>query len=243
MSINEFLKWRIKSGMLKTIAGGGMRKFKAQTEDDKPHLQIKPPLSPVPLSFGSCSSKQRFNIPRLGIASAGLWTRWEGDNSAHQFAHLRVRPWRFTEFDAGPLRHHLKVIRNPGKSKICFWNPESWALESEIHPKRSIIPLTIGIWNFSSTEKESRFHYLESRIQVTAIGRLHDDVILPLRPESFRVLLSCANLGFCYRITKFKYERKTKGILVIVVKWRHHANGDLSHKIWALESNKLNDIG
>ena len=67
--------------MLKTVAGRGMRKFKAQTEDNKPHLQIKPPLSPVPLSFGSCYSKQRFNIPRLGIASAGLWTRWEGDNS------------------------------------------------------------------------------------------------------------------------------------------------------------------
>ena len=143
--------------MLKTIAGREMRKLKAQTEDDKPHVQIKPPLSPVPLSFGSCtgknngfpfldilgylnnthknpkiwqsetspnqgipnqvprlglvslfqiwdfcgyslntlkypkmgiryfflccSSKQRFNIPRSAIVSAGPWTRWEGDNS------------------------------------------------------------------------------------------------------------------------------------------------------------------
>ena len=37
-------------------------------------------------------------------------------------------------------------------------------------------------------------------------------VILLLQPESFRVLLSCANQGFCYLIlggiTKFKYERK-----------------------------------
>ena len=44
------------------------------------------------------------------------------------------------------------------------------------------------------------------------IGHLHDDIILPLRPESFRILLSCANQGFCYSnltgITKFKYERK-----------------------------------
>ena len=72
--------------MLKTIAGRGMRKSK----DDKPHVKIKPPLSPIPLSFGSCSSKQRFNIPRLAIASARLWTRWGGDNSTHQFAHLRV---------------------------------------------------------------------------------------------------------------------------------------------------------
>ena len=46
------------------------------------------------------------------------------------------------------------------------------------------------------------------------IGHFHDDVILLLRPESFRVLLSCANCGFCYLnlngITKFKYERKNK---------------------------------
>ena len=42
----------------------------------------------------------------------------------------------------------------------------------------------------------------------------HDDIILLLRPESFRVLLSCANQGFCYLnltgITKFKYERKNE---------------------------------
>ena len=169
MSINEFLKWRIKSGMLKTVAGRGMRKFKAQTEDDKPHLQIKPPLSPVPLSFGSCYSKQRFNIPRLGIASAGLWTRWEGDNSAHQFAHLRVRPWRFTEFDAGPLRHHLKVIRNPGNQRFAFgirypelWNPKSsqeihnspndWNLEFKFHWK-GIQNLLPGIQNPSDSHR------------------------------------------------------------------------------------------
>ena len=29
-------------------------------------------------------------------------------------------------------------------------------------------------------------------------GHLQEDVILLLLPESFRVLLSCANLGFCY---------------------------------------------
>ena len=44
------------------------------------------------------------------------------------------------------------------------------------------------------------------------IGHLHDGVILLLQPESFRVLLSCANEGFCYLIlagiTKFKNERK-----------------------------------
>ena len=46
------------------------------------------------------------------------------------------------------------------------------------------------------------------------ISHLHDDIMLLLRPESFRVLLSCANYGFCYSnlagITKFKYERKNE---------------------------------
>ena len=32
------------------------------------------------------------------------------------------------------------------------------------------------------------------------IGHLHYDIILLLRPESFRVLLSCANEGFCFLI-------------------------------------------
>ena len=45
------------------------------------------------------------------------------------------------------------------------------------------------------------------------ISHLHDDIIL-LQPESFRVLLSCANWGFWYSnltgITKFKYERKNE---------------------------------
>ena len=53
---------------------------------------------------------------------------------------------------------------------------------------------------------------------------------LLLRPQSFRVFLSCANYGFWHsnlaEITKFKYEKKNeKGIVVAVVKWRHRANG------------------
>ena len=43
------------------------------------------------------------------------------------------------------------------------------------------------------------------------IGHFHDDVILLLRPESFRALLSCANKGICYSnlagITTFEYGR------------------------------------
>ena len=46
------------------------------------------------------------------------------------------------------------------------------------------------------------------------VGHLRYDIILLLRPESFKVLLSCANEGFCYSnltgITKFKYERRNE---------------------------------
>ena len=46
------------------------------------------------------------------------------------------------------------------------------------------------------------------------VGHLHYDIILLLRPESFKVLLSCANEGFCYSnltgITKFKYEGRNE---------------------------------
>ena len=44
-------------------------------------------------------------------------------------------------------------------------NPESWALESGIQRKESGIPLTIGIWNPTSTDKEYYgIHGVESRI-------------------------------------------------------------------------------
>ena len=38
---------------------------------------------------------------------------------------------------------------------FSFWNPESWASESEIQLNESGISLTIGIQNSSSTDKES----------------------------------------------------------------------------------------
>ena len=45
-------------------------------------------------------------------------------------------------------------IRNWSRKNL-LWNPESWALESGIQLKESGIPLTIGIRNPSSTDKES----------------------------------------------------------------------------------------
>ena len=58
--------------------------------------------------------------------------------------------------------------------------------------------------------KEQHLKGLQTSI-VGQIGHMHDDVILLLLPESFRVLLCYANYGFCYLnltgISKFKYER------------------------------------
>ena len=56
-----------------------------------------------------------------------------------------------------------------------------------------------------ATPKQASFR------SIFPIGHLHDDVTLLPRPESFRMLFSCANQGFCYLnlagITEFKYKR------------------------------------
>jgi len=45
------------------------------------------------------------------------------------------------------------LLLEPGIWSLCFWNPESWALESPIQFKKFGIPPTIGIRNPSSTDK------------------------------------------------------------------------------------------
>ena len=76
--------------------------------------------------------------------------------------------------DSGFRKIFAFGIRNLGK--LYTWNLESWALESGIQYKESGIPLTTGIQNPSSTDKdwkpvpgiqylESELHCAESRIQ------------------------------------------------------------------------------
>ena len=50
-------------------------------------------------------------------------------------------------------------FRNP--RKFCLWNPKSWVLESGIQLEESRIPLTIGIHNPSSTDKDHGIRNLE----------------------------------------------------------------------------------
>ena len=52
------------------------------------------------------------------------------------------------------------------------------------------------------------------------IGHLHDDAILLLRPETFRVLLSFANYSFCY----LNFAGITKLIQMKRIEWRHCVN-------------------
>ena len=76
-----------------------------------------------------------------------------------------------------PVSHHVREseipeisacgmhIRNTGK--FCLWNPESHGLESGIQLGESGIPLTIGIQNPISTDREleSWIYGVESTIQ------------------------------------------------------------------------------
>ena len=51
----------------------------------------------------------------------------------------------------------LSHVRESGfriPRNLCFWNPESLALESGIQLKESVIPLTTGFVNRSPTVKE-----------------------------------------------------------------------------------------
>ena len=60
--------------------------------------------------------------------------------------------WRFYFTEQHSIYYFRPMQEHPGN--FCLWNPESWALESGIQLKESGIPLTIGIQNPSSTDKD-----------------------------------------------------------------------------------------
>ena len=53
---------------------------------------------------------------------------------------------------------HVRQSGFHNPRNFCYRNLKSWALESGIHSKESEIPLTFGIWDPSSTYKESGIH-------------------------------------------------------------------------------------
>ena len=54
----------------------------------------------------------------------------------------------------GSISPHVRESGFQNPCKVCWWNPESSALESGIHLKESGIPLRIGIQNPSSIDND-----------------------------------------------------------------------------------------
>ena len=81
-----------------------------------------------------------------------------------QFSSLLVRQRDVYRASSCVKSSHVResVFRNPGNfclrilnaGKFCWWNPESWAVESGIQLKESGIPLKIGLQKPSSSEKD-----------------------------------------------------------------------------------------
>lgn len=76
------------------------------------------------------------------------------------------------------MKSNNKYNKVPEPKKILRVESESWALDSGIQLKESWIPLTIGIRNPISTEKESLIQDLESLHPGRGI-RIQDCHILP----------------------------------------------------------------
>ena len=91
-------------------------------------------------------------------------------------------------------------FRNPGH--FCFWNPGSCNLESRIQLQESGIPLTFGIPNPSSTEKDlqSGIHGVESRIPV-CLGSLYTCKGIRIPKSRKFLLVESGILGFGIRNT------------------------------------------
>ena len=74
-----------------------------------------------------------------------------------------------------------------------------------IRIKFYFFPVLINVYKLSSCDEPK----LLNRSLI-----LHDDIILLLRPKSFRGFLSCVNQTFCYlnlaEAAKFEYERKNE---------------------------------
>ena len=89
---------------------------------------------------------------------------------------------------------------NPETRKICLWNPESRVLESGTQLMESGIPLTIGIQNPSSTDKdlESSTWNLESTTWNPESKTILDSLALHEVNKCSVLatsLLKCSNLG------------------------------------------------
>ena len=78
------------------------------------------------------------------------------------------------------------------------------------------------------------------------IGHLHDGAILLLRPQPFRfsfhIQIWWSRRGLNNKSLNLHKKANRWRILVLVVKWRHHANGQLDAKCVPLESGNFGDF-
>ena len=78
------------------------------------------------------------------------------------------------------------------------------------------------------------------------IGHLHDGAILLLRPQPFRfsfhIQIWWSQRGLNNKSLNLHKKANRWRILVLVVKWRHHANGQLDAKCVPLESGNFGDF-
>ena len=115
-----------------------------------------------------------------------------------------------------------KFATNSPISFKMFWPRHNLLVCQVFYPKwcrgtllRSILLERDGPDYKQGTGTEGHFSNLHLGPSTqTVIGHLHDDVIILLRAETFRVLLFSANQGLCYLsltgISKLKYERKNE---------------------------------
>ena len=82
----------------------------------------------------------------------GPHIRESGFRNPGNFCMWNPEYWEFFHVESGILENFACGFRNLGNFRLC--NPESWALESGIQLQESGIPLTIGIRNPRSTEKD-----------------------------------------------------------------------------------------
>ena len=102
-------------------------------------------FSPViPNGFGEILKWKLHKLLKLICSSFNYWIKFVYTTTASMSPQVRE-----SEF---PYPGHF-CLWNPKSRKFCLWNPRSWVVESGIQFKESVLPLTIGIQNSSSTDK------------------------------------------------------------------------------------------
>ena len=94
--------------------------------------------------FGEILKWKLHKLLRLICSSFNYWIKFVYTATASMSPQVRESGFSYPG--------HF-CLWNPKSRKFCLWNPRSWVVESGIQFKESVIPLTIGIQNSGSTDK------------------------------------------------------------------------------------------